>query len=164
MSRKRFRAGIKRVVPGNSGRVAALIVPLELAPVTGPLEGHAVLVGSLNPSQKGLPRLMWFAAGVPGWRMEGSECTPRFPHAYAIVQGRTLRSVYERTQLSEYCIRYHPKTSIIVTTVTGTWVQTGTRKPVRNYPRGACLSRWVSKNIGGAEGVRGVHSRSADGR
>jgi hypothetical protein len=71
------------------------------------------------------------------------------------------------TQLSEYCIRYHPKTSIIVTTSTGypgTWVQTGTRKPVRNYPRGACLSRWVSKVIGGTEGVRGVHSRSADGR
>ena len=61
--------------------------------------------------------------------MEGSECTPKFPHSSAIVQGRTLRSVYERTQLLEYCIRYLPKTSIIVTTGTGTWVQTTNYKP-----------------------------------
>ena len=45
-------AGIKRVVPGNRGRGAALVVPLEIVPVTGPLEGHAIPLGSLNPSQK----------------------------------------------------------------------------------------------------------------
>ena len=45
-------AGIKRVVPGNRGRGAALVVPLGMVPVTGPLEGHAIPLGSLNPSQK----------------------------------------------------------------------------------------------------------------
>ena len=45
-------AGIKRVVPGNRGRGAALVVPLGIVPVTGPLEGHAIPLGSLNPSQK----------------------------------------------------------------------------------------------------------------
>lgn len=34
-------------------------------------------------------------------------------------------------------------------------LQTGTRKPVRKYPRGTCLSRWVSKIIGGAEALEG---------
>ena len=45
-------AGIKRVVPGSCGRGADLVVPLGIVPVTGPLEGHAIPLGSLNPSQK----------------------------------------------------------------------------------------------------------------
>jgi hypothetical protein len=57
----------QRVVPGNRGRGAVLVVPLEIVPVTGPLEGNAVHVGTLNPSHKMLPRLKRSATGVRGW-------------------------------------------------------------------------------------------------